>query len=407
MMSLKKFIYSRTQFWFNLKAGGSVGHTAGVIRALQQLGRVHVVSNETLFGVEDVSITVLPPRFKNPRILAESLYNLDYEPFLAHQARLIQPNAIYHRFSGLSYATANVARRLHIPMILEYNSSDLWTMKHWDRQTILRTLTLPLRAKMFTQIEQYNLDHATLIVTVSAVLRDTLIQAGVSANRILVNPNGVDPEQFKPLDGIASALIKQQYSIPNDRIIIGYSGTFGEWHGIPDMAEGIWRLNQDPVYRARLFFVLFGDGKLRHLIEQKIGQFENVRFTGVIPYNDIARQLSICDLLLSPHGKTPDDKPFFGSPTKLFEYMALAKGIIASNLDQLGEIITHQRNGLLIEPGNIDELVTAIKTLADNAGLRAALGQAARKDVIARYTWAAHVRRTVDALQALQSPEGS
>ena len=402
----RKFLYSRTQFWFNLKAGGSVGHTAGVIHAMKKLGSVHIVSNEPLYSVDDVAIAVLPPRFKNPRILAESFYNLQYDPVLTRQTRLFQPDAIYHRFSGFSYATASVARRLNLPMILEYNSSDLWTMKYWENQALYRLLTLPFRAKMLEHIEQYNLDRAAVIVTLSTVLRDTLVRDGVSADRILVNPNGVDPEQFKPLNDAASDLIRQKWSIPDERVVIGYSGTFGEWHGIPELAEGIWRLNQESAYRSRLFFILFGDGKLRPNIQKRIGQFENVRFTGVIPFNDIAGQLSICDILLSPHGKTPDGKPFFGSPTKLFEYMAMAKGIVASNLDQLGEVITHQRNGLLIEPGNIDELVTAIKTLADNADLRTTLGKVAREDVIARYTWTAHVERTVDALQTLQSADG-
>jgi len=373
---------------------------------MKKLGSVHIVSNEPLYSVDDVAIAVLPPRFKNPRILAESFYNLQYDPVLTRQTRLFQPDAIYHRFSGFSYATASVARRLNLPMILEYNSSDLWTMKYWENQALYRLLTLPFRAKMLEHIEQYNLDRAAVIVTLSTVLRDTLVRDGVSADRILVNPNGVDPEQFKPLNDAASDLIRQKWSIPDERVVIGYSGTFGEWHGIPELAEGIWRLNQESAYRSRLFFILFGDGKLRPNIQKRIGQFENVRFTGVIPFNDIAGQLSICDILLSPHGKTPDGKPFFGSPTKLFEYMAMAKGIVASNLDQLGEVITHQRNGLLIEPGNIDELVTAIKTLADNADLRTTLGKVAREDVIARYTWTAHVERTVDALQTLQSADG-
>lgn len=405
-MSLNKFLYSRTQFWFNLKAGGSVGHTAGVINGLQQSGKVYVVSNDLLYCVENLPTAVLPPRIKNPRFVAESLYNLEYEPFLSRQVRLIHPDAIYHRYTGFSYATARVARRFNIPMILEYNSSELWTMTYWNRQNIFRHLTHSLRTNMVTRIEQYNLQQATLIVVVSEVLRDTLVRSGVLADRILINPNGVNPEQFEPLSIAESTLDKQRWSIPEDNIVVGYSGTFGEWHGIPDLSEGIFQLNQDPYYRSRLFFILFGDGKLRPMIEKKIGQFENVRFTGTIPYEDMPRNLSICDILLSPHGKTPDGRRFFGSPTKLFEYMAMGKGIVASNLDQLGDVITHQRTGWLIEPGNVDELVTGIKTLADNTGLRAALGKAARDEVIARHTWSAHVQRTLDALQTLLSSGG-
>jgi len=365
-VSLYKFLYSRTQFWFNLKAGGSVGHTAGVVHALQLLGSVHIVANELLYGVEDVPITVLRPWLKDPRFVAESLYNLEYEPFLMHEVQINHPDVLYHRYSGLSYATARVSKRLNIPMILEYNSSELWTMRYWNTQNFPRHLTQSFRMKWIAHIEKYNLKQATLIVVVSEALRDTLINSNVPAYKILVNPNGVDAEQFKPIDNAESVEIKRRLSIPEDRIIVGYSGTFGQWHGIPDMAEGIFRLNQDPHYCSRLFFVLFGDGKLRSLIEQKIGQFENVRFAGVIPFEDIARKLSICDILLSPHGKTPDGARFFGSPTKLFEYMAMAKPVVANEeIFEHNNVLKESKGGILV-PYDPEHFANAINALLDN-----------------------------------------
>lgn len=398
---MKKFLYSRTQFWFNLKAGGSVGHTVGVIRGLQRFGDVYVVANETPYGVEDLPNMILSPKFTSPRFIAETLYNFEYEPFLRNYVNKIKPDYIYHRYSGLSYATAKVSKQLNIPLALEYNSSELWTMKHWDKQTVIRKASNILRRKLIQTIEKYNLQHASLVIVVSKVLKDTLIRSGVSSSKILVNPNGVDPDVFCPLSILENNQTKNKYQISENQVVIGYSGTFGEWHGIPEMAEAIYELNQDAYYRAKLHFVLFGDGKLRPLIEQKIGHFENVTFTGIIPYKDIARMISMCDILLSPHGKTPDGESFFGSPTKLFEYMSMSKGIIASNLDQLGEVIEHKRTGWLVEPGNVQQLISGIKTLSDNVDLRVSLGIAARDEVKASYTWESHVNRTIYALQSL------
>jgi hypothetical protein len=49
--------------------------------------------------------------------------------------------------------------------------------------------------------------------------------------------------------------------------------------------------------------------------------------------------LDACDILASPHVPSIDESEFFGSPTKLFEYLAMEKGIVASRLGQVGEVI--------------------------------------------------------------------
>ena len=54
--------------------------------------------------------------------------------------------------------------------------------------------------------------------------------------------------------------------------------------------------------------------------------------TGLVPQEDGPEHLAACDILASPHVPNADGTPFFGSPTKLFEYMAMGKGIVASNL---------------------------------------------------------------------------
>jgi glycosyltransferase involved in cell wall biosynthesis len=79
-----------------------------------------------------------------------------------------------------------------------------------------------------------------------------------------------------------------------------------------------------------------------------------------------------------PNVPNADDSRFFGSPTKLFEYMGLAKAIVASDLEQLGEVIADGETGLLCPPGDARAAADAVVRLLDDAGLRARLGEAAR-----------------------------
>ena len=57
-----------------------------------------------------------------------------------------------------------------------------------------------------------------------------------------------------------------------------------------------------------------------------------VMFTGAVAHERVAKLLDACDILVAPHVPLADGSEFFGSPTKIFEYMAMGKGIVASRL---------------------------------------------------------------------------
>jgi len=79
--------------------------------------------------------------------------------------------------------------------------------------------------------------------------------------------------------------------------------------------------------------------------------------------------------------------------------MAMGKGIIASDLEQIGEVLDHGRTAWLVEPGGVDALAGGLRRLIDDPQLRCALGAAARQEAVTRYTWHEHTRRTIERLQ--------
>src|SRR5205823_11518379 len=109
--------------------------------------------------------------------------------------------------------------------------------------------------------------------------------------------------------------------------------------------------------RVRLFMI--GDGatigEVRKILSEGSASGAAV-FTGLVPQEEGANYLAACDVLASPHVPNPDGTPFFGSPTKLFEYMAMGKGIVASRLDQIGDVLEDKKSALLVPPGDIDAL---------------------------------------------------
>jgi glycosyltransferase involved in cell wall biosynthesis len=107
-------------------------------------------------------------------------------------------------------------------------------------------------------------------------------------------------------------------------------------------------------------------------------------------------------VLVSPHVPLPGT-PFFGSPTKLFEYMALGLPIVASRLEQLGEVLSDDRTACLVDPDDPGALAKGILRVRELPDHGRALGRAARAEAERHHTWD---HRAADMLAALRADGG-
>jgi len=398
-----KILYARTQFWFGLKSGGSIGHTIGILNGFKQNNcEVKVISNEHFLGIDDFDYSIIKPRIKRPG--GELFYNFYARGKFRKEILKFKPDFIYHRYTGYTFFVTKIAKELNIPLILELNSFDTWKMKNWGerRNSLKRRIKKYLLFSIIRQIETYNLKKASLITVVSQPLKIDLLKLGIPQERILVNPNGVDLEKFNPKVAKRKKCqrLKQKLGINKNEIVVGFSGTFGPWHGIPQFTKAIDKILKNQLH-SNIHFLLIGKGELKHEAEEQIGHYKNVTFVGEIHYSDIQYYLAICDILVSPHCPQVDGKEFFGSPTKLFEYMAMGKGIVASKLGQIGRILRGDETAIFVEPGNVDQLENGILKLVKNENLREQLGHKAREEVINNYTWQRNVERLVNKLKIL------
>lgn len=397
-----KILYLRTLYWFGLKAGGSVGHTAGVINAMDKKVELSVVSNDFLPDV-DKDITIVEP-IKMP-LIPKDILEFFYNFKIIKYCKNLKVDAIYQRYNGFSFCGAYIAKMKNIPFILEFNSSDVWKIKNWkNNDTFLKRIFKTIYYKIFklpivSAIEKYNLNSAAHIVVVSDALKDILLKFGVDKNKMIVNPNGIDEGKYNPQ--IKCDDVKQKYNLEN-KIIVGFIGTFGQWHGAENIALAFGKLlKKSPEYKNKAKLFMIGDGIRMSAVKKYILEFglqKNVVLTGLIPQEQGAKFLSACDILINATVPNPDGSEFFGSPTKLFEYMAMGRAIICSDMAQMSEILKHGKTAYMVEPGNIDELATAMKELMDDGELRRRLGDSARDEVIQKYTWDKHVDKILKAL---------
>jgi glycosyltransferase involved in cell wall biosynthesis len=383
----RQVLYLRSQFWLGLQGGGSVAHTAGVIDGLRQLGvEVAVVSSDRLAGVAE-PVTVLAPTTWFDGLLREAeelAYNVGFLRVTWQRARQLRPEAIYQRHTAFNVVGAVLSRLLRVPLVLEFNSSEVWKGRHWGG------LHLPRIAAL---VEEINLRAADRIVVVSRPLRDSLVAEGVPSDKVLVNPNGVDVARFEPKQGGDGLRTRLGLS---GGVVVCFSGTFGVWHGIPTLASAIPRVL---ALRPGARWLLVGDGPLRQLVEPLVAP-GRVVLTGLVPHSAMPERLAAADILVSPHGKQADGGEFFGSPTKLFEYMAAGRPIVASAVGQIAEVLADGETALLVPPDDPEALARAIVRLIDDAALRQRLAVAARHAAEERHTWRHNAERLLGSMRS-------
>lgn len=411
-------LYLNMNLWYGVKVGGSVGHIAGVANEFNNRG--YKVSYGAISNSNSLSHDITRELLKSPKTfgLPPEVNSYRLERYnkrnLAAVAKKMQPSFIYQRLSVCSYLGVKLARENKIPLIVEYNGSEVWIAKNWGRPLIFH--------KTAKRAEDVMLKEASVVVTISDVLKEELIDRGIEASKIACYPNCIDPHFFDPARFTAEAKnsLRKQLGVNQNTLLITFLGTFGQWHGVDILAKAICAMvkdNKDILDRYDVKFMLVGDGLKMSNVREILNEGNAEQYcllTGLIPQQEAPLYLAISDILASPHVKNPDGTRFFGSPTKLFEYLAMGKAIVASDLDQIGEVLNNSihidapetiekvgekaRVAMLVEPGDVQKLVLALKMLIGDAELRNLLGKNARDLALKKYTWQTHVDAIFDKM---------
>lgn len=389
--SQMKVFFLRTEYFGATAEGGSLAVTKGFTDGLIKLGHQSVVAtNRKLPLSEKVKQYTIPypALFKN---LPEVLF-LPYNRKSFRAAKKIiereQPNFLYQRHSIFNYAGALLKRETGIPFLLQVEGSEVWVKKNWGKAYFTKALEWS---------ERIQLDQADAIIVVSSVLKSQLVALGVRAERITVIPNGVDAERYSP--NISGEAVRKKLGL-EEKFVIGYAGTFGHWHGIAVLANAVKEVVRE-IPNAHV--LLIGDGVLRGEVET-ILERDNVKhkatLTGMMPSEAVPEYLAACDALVISAINNPD-VPFFQSPIKLFEYIAMQKPVVASRVGQIQEVIQDGINGLLVQENSPSELAQALCRLAKESSLCERIASRARGDAVEKYAWQESVRAVLKVYETV------
>lgn len=293
--------------------------------------------------------------------------------------RRFRPDAIYERYSLFGTAGAQLARDLGVPLVLEVNAPLV------DEHARYRGLP---DADVARRVERGVVRAAGRVIVVSPAIASWLRTLGVDQDRVMVLPNAVDPERFRPLHAAGAAV---RAALGAERHpIVGFVGTLKPWHDVATLVRALALLD-----RERPVLLVVGDGPGRELLaaEAARARVETI-MTGALPHERVPAHLAAVDVAVVPYAR---DDGFYFSPLKLVECLAAARPVAAADVGEIRHCVRPGATGSLYAPGDAAGLAAAIRALLQDRVRAAELGVAGRAHVCAQHTWRANAR-TVAAL---------
>ncbi len=379
--------------------GGSVTHMSGILAAFRDLGfRVGLLAlgpppAQLTELADDVEVAQAPSHAARltgeiAKVCSNRLVREAGQRLLGR----LRPRLVYQRHEAFATFGVDVAEAARAPLVLEWNNSEAWAHHHWHVASPAKRAFSPLAAAM----EHHVLSRSRLIVAVSTHSAEMALEGGAAAEAVLVLPNGVDIEA---IDRAGRGAVR---AANDSTAVVGWVGSFESWHGADVLVRALALLD------GNVHAMLVGDGTQRTRCEslaRELGVEQRIEWTGSLPHPEAVRRLAACDLLASPHVQM-QERPFFGSPTKVFEYMATGRPIVASKLEQIGEILDHDRTAVLVAPGDAEDLARGIEAVLDLPDRGLELGLAARREAETHHTWDARVRAILANLGDSRGAEG-
>ena len=391
------------------RGGGFTTHMEEMIESLRKLGNeVYVLdtksrgsgasnparaaksdSGQRPSGIGDRSAGKVP-RFLRV-ILRDTFYMLHNLGFHARLASLLKErhdfDFVYERYYVYQFATSLAVRRWGIPHVLEFNASI---------EEFKLTDGLGLRP-IAGFLERFVTRRAKAVITVSGVLKKYLVGRGIPAGKVHVLHNGVNLTKFRP--ETSGRNVRQKFGLTESDIVVGFVGGFSVWHGahlLLDVAPLAVRDDD----RIRFFMVGGRAGNPRFESFKKTVEDKRLtgvfRFAGEIPRENVPEYIAAMDIAVIAWATD------YGSPTKTFEYMGMAKALVAPRVAALEEVLRQEETALLVEASDVEDMARAIVRLARDAGLRKRLGENARGAVEEKYNWDRNAGSTIEIVRNLE-----
>jgi glycosyltransferase involved in cell wall biosynthesis len=285
-------------------------------------------------------------------------------------------DVIMTRDLGVAAALVQMPARLRAPVIYESHGYAPDVAAALPGLIATATPATPSKLKRLAAREALVWKQAHGYVTITRALARDLEARFGPREALAVVPDGMrTPGPLTPLPPEAVA---------------AYAGHLYAWKGVDIFLHA---LAQAPHVRGLVVGGHAAEPDLARVqqLARELGIMDRVTFTGLVEPSAVAALLRQALILVLPNPASAISTRFT-SPLKLFEYMAAARPIVASDLPSIREVLADGESALLVPPGDPVAMARAIERLVADRSLAERLARTAHH-AAADYTWARRAQR--------------
>jgi len=233
--------------------------------------------------------------------------------------------------------------------------------------------TNPIKS-IFRKARQLIMALADKLIVISDDIQHQLVSSGIKIEKFAKIPNGVNTDVFSPpASQEENRDVRVKLGVPEDRVVILFSGALGYRKGISDL---IAALKNDYFEEAVMLLICGPDHGYGVTLSEEVKYISNrnnnlkIRYDGVV--TNMSDYLKASDIFVMP-------SYFEGLPNALLEAAASGLALVVSNIGGNRDIVQHEESGLLFDPGDHIALSEKIKELIYDKSKRDRLSKNALK----------------------------
>lgn len=323
----------------------------------------HVESNENL----EVVTFGLDPEFSSSRLT----YTFAFKIFRWLHRNSKNYSVIHCIKAGPEAIAANAISKLKKkPLIIKVAQDELSDKELHTKNPVAKVVKLTRHTLI---------KSADVFIAISSEIKDNLTKRIASQSKIARIPNGVDTDKFKPVAIHEKEELRQSLSISEDETVVLFVGAINRRKGVHDLLESSANLQLSS--KARL--ILCGPELEDIEFEKKQKQINRSKTNITIDYRgsveNIEEYMRAADIFVLPSYSE-------GLPNVVLEAGSTGLPLIGTNIGGTRDIISHGKNGFIVELGDSDELSHYMEQLIDNKQMRERMAIQSREEIIKRFS---------------------